>query len=85
MKAGKAKLAVLMGAAAIVMAVPFTPSATLSAEAAVQSEEYGVQPLSDDIQWVYKVENGKIYKRLYNYSTANWVGNWIYVGVKPTN
>lgn len=83
MKTGKAKLAVLMSTAAIVMAVPFTPSATLSAEAAVRTEEYGVQPLSDDIQWRFKVENGKIYRRLYNYSTANWVGDWIYVGVKP--
>lgn len=85
MKNRKTKLAVLMSFAAIALAVPFTPTATLTAEAAVSTEGASVQPLSDDLQWLYKVENGKIYKRLYNYSTANWVGDWIFVGIKPTN
>ncbi|MCI8635456.1 MAG: hypothetical protein HFJ05_07635 [Eubacterium sp.] len=39
-----------------------------------------IQPLSDDIRWVFKIENGKKYKRLYNYTTQTWVGNWILVG-----
>jgi hypothetical protein len=30
-------------------------------------------------QWVYKEENGKIYKRLMNCSTGQWEGDWIYV------
>ena len=42
-------------------------------------------PLKDDIQWVYKIDNGKIYRRLYNYSTANWIGDWIYVCDYPGN
>lgn len=24
----------------------------------------------------YKTENGVLYKRLYNYSTNTWIGNW---------
>lgn len=47
----------------------FMPAMTVSA-----SE---VQPLSDDIRWRYKTENGKTYMRLYNYTTQTWVGDWI--------
>ena len=36
-----------------------------------------IQPLSDDIRWVYKKENGKYYKRLYNYTNQTWIGDWI--------
>jgi hypothetical protein len=28
------------------------------------------------IDWRYKVENGRLYKRLYNYTYQNWVGDW---------
>ena len=36
-------------------------------------------PYADGLQWYYQIENGKMYKRLYNTSTGNWVGDWIYV------
>ena len=32
------------------------------------------------IEWRIKIENNKIYKRLYNVTTDEWVGDWIYVG-----
>lgn len=32
-----------------------------------------------DIRWRYKESGGKLYKRLYNYSRDEWVGEWIYV------
>lgn len=35
---------------------------------------------ADFLEWHYKVEDGKIYRRLYNASTASWVGDWVYVG-----
>jgi hypothetical protein len=49
------------------------------------TEQYGnsVTPKSDYIEWIYKVENGKLYKRLYNASTATWLGDWIYVCEYP--
>lgn len=28
------------------------------------------------IDWRYKIEDGKLYRRLYNYSTQKWVGEW---------
>ena len=32
---------------------------------------------------INEFENGKIYKRLYNCSTGNWEGDWIYLGEYP--
>jgi len=39
-----------------------------------------VSPRSDIIDWRYKTENGKMYKRLYNFTTYEWIGEWILVG-----
>ena len=36
-----------------------------------------IQPLSDDIRWIYKKENGHYYRRLYNFTTCSWIGEWI--------
>lgn len=38
-----------------------------------------ISPQSDNIDWRFKAENGNIYKRLYNYSTKKWIGDWILV------
>jgi hypothetical protein len=29
------------------------------------------------IGWMVKNENGILYKRQYNYSTASWIGEWV--------
>lgn len=39
------------------------------------NDEYTVTR-SDIIDWRYKTENGKLYKRLYNYSKEQWIGEW---------
>jgi hypothetical protein len=59
------------------------PAITASASSqsiAVEQSRNSVTPRSDYKTWMYKVENGKIYKRLYNCSTGVWIGDWIYVG-----
>ncbi len=38
-----------------------------------------VSPRADIIDWRYKTENGKLYKRLFNYTKEQWVGDWILV------
>jgi len=39
---------------------------------------YSVQnPRADVIKWVYETRDGKTYKRLYNYTTQEWIGDWI--------
>lgn len=42
--------------------------------------DHSISPQSDVILWQYKVEDGKIYKRLFNTSTGEPAGEWIYVG-----
>ncbi|WP_077612377.1 hypothetical protein [Clostridium sp. Marseille-P2415] len=39
-------------------------------------EEPSVWPQSDIIEWRYKTENGKLYKRQYNYTKVKWIGDW---------
>lgn len=41
--------------------------------------ESTIRPLADIIDWRYKIEDGKMYKRLYNYTTQQWVGEWTLV------
>lgn len=41
--------------------------------------EDGISPQSDIIDWRFTKINGKLYKRLFNYSTGEWVGPWILV------
>lgn len=42
----------------------------------LMSEDTIVSPLSDIIEWRYKEQNGKLYKRLFNYTKEKWVGEW---------
>lgn len=35
---------------------------------------------SDNIRWVFKTVDGKLYRRLYNFSTGEWIGDWLFVG-----
>ena len=81
-------LALLAGTACLTLMVFACPTTSLTVNAAsnVQddsiatlSDDYGIMPLKDDIQYRYKIENGKLYKRLYNYTIGVWVGDWIYV------
>ncbi len=54
---------------------------TITQESAViDNSDEGIMPCSDIIQYVYRVtEDGKKYKRLYNYSKGMWIGDWIRV------
>ena len=38
-----------------------------------------IEPISDVIGWKYKNIDGKLYKRLYNYTKEQWIGDWILV------
>lgn len=78
----KKKFAALGCMACLSLSILSCPIATLPVQAAVPEEE-AVMPMSDDIRWVYDSVGGKLYKRLYNYSTANWIGDWIYVCDMP--
>lgn len=36
-----------------------------------------ISPFSAKTGWRYKVINGILYKRLYDYTNKRWIGNWI--------
>lgn len=38
------------------------------------------QARADIIEWRYKIENNKLYRRQYNYSKQEWIGEWEFVG-----
>lgn len=62
----------------LVLCVP-TISATFNSNPSVISDSSS-DARSENIGWKYKVENGKLYKRLYNYTNRTWIGDWILVG-----
>lgn len=77
------KLVTLGSVVCMALAVLFSPASALPAQAAVSQEET-VMPMRDAISWVFRIENNKLYKRLYNYSTGNWIGDWIYIRDMPS-
>lgn len=42
--------------------------------------EEGQETRADRIGWVFKVVDGKVYRRLYNYSTGEYLTDWELVG-----
>lgn len=56
------------------------PECTLLADAAAGNGSGTIQPQAEVVEWVYKIENNKIYKRLYNHTTDKYITDWIYVG-----
>lgn len=67
------------------LALSATPLSVFAATISVpicpaNASDHSVSPQSDVILWQYKIEDGKIYKRLYNTSTDEPIGEWIYVG-----
>ncbi|HIV23538.1 MAG TPA: hypothetical protein IAC80_06325 [Candidatus Merdiplasma excrementigallinarum] len=55
------------------------PVVATQLEASGQNFSETVQPRTDIKEWLYKVMNGNLYKRLYNYSTGRWETDWIFV------
>ncbi len=41
-----------------------------------QSLDTIISPFSDIIDWRYKRENDQLYKRQYNYTKKQWIGEW---------
>lgn len=72
------KIAAVGGAICLTLTILASPVATMSAQAAPPNNEEA-SPNYAIIEWRYKIENGKVYRRLYNYTVNNWVGEWEYV------
>ena len=64
-----------------ILAVIIAMTCIFSGTAFAQEKEVAVEKSSsiaraDVIKYVYKVENGKLNRRLYNYSKDTWLGDW---------
>lgn len=56
------------------------PVSALGAEGkpvGIRTASESITPYSYEYEWLYKVEDGQLYKRLYNKTTGRWVGDWI--------
>ena len=38
--------------------------------------ENDIQQRAEILGWRYKIVDGKLYKRLFNYTSQQWVGSW---------
>lgn len=43
---------------------------------AYKTETVTVSPRADQIEWVYKVVDEVLYRRKYNFTRGEWVGDW---------
>ncbi len=57
------------------------PNFSLQVSAATPPGAEEISPLADVINWVYERRGNEIWKRLYNSSIGEWVGDWVFVGV----
>jgi hypothetical protein len=74
-----ASVAAVCFSAALIFAAPV---ATISAHAEEETEA-NVEPSKSTreeyISYVYRIKDNKLYRCLYNYSTGNFIGDWVYV------
>jgi len=75
-KVSQSKLIILAGIAFCALAIFASPVSSLTTYA---SDESDISVCADIIEWRYKIEDGKMYKALYNYSMGQFISDWIYV------
>lgn len=74
------KLLLTLGALCAAFALSLCPAAGITAQAAAHDPASVAMPYSDNIGYRYLRFQTRLYKRLYNYTTNTWIGDWIYVG-----
>ena len=70
------KIKAFAGIGLCTLAILINPCTTITSYASGSDD---VAVCADIKEWYFKLENGKLYKRLYNASTGNWETDWIYV------
>lgn len=77
------KLALRATVLLMALLVLMSSAVCVSAHTATEPEDDGTSVASEEIEtrdtyvWRYKTENGVLYKRKYNVTTQQWVGDWI--------
>lgn len=67
--------------AGVILLSPLQSHAMIASEVEMTNQELNsnISPFAINTGWRYKSVNGNIYKRLYNYDTGKWIGDWIRV------
>lgn len=65
------RTALLITGFMFISAYPISAAPISPVPASIQNQR------ADVIDWVYKTIDGRTYKRLYNYTTNEWIGDWI--------
>ena len=73
------KVAAVGGVVCLALSVLISPVTTIPAQAAAPGNEEAT-PQREVIRWVFKEENGGLYRRLYNLTYNRWLTDWLYVG-----
>ena len=73
------QIAAVGGAICLALTVLLSPATTVSVQAAAPSDEE-IMPCRDVIEWRFMEVSGSLYRRLYNYGTNSWIGDWEYIG-----
>lgn len=77
------KLLASVLAAAVICAASFLfepSSAVLAIAATARAEETAAVTRAPFIEWIYKMIDGKLYRRQFNHVTQEWIGEWELVG-----
>ncbi len=61
------------------LSAPFAFAQEMQVVPVVEVSQEDAQERTDIKEWRFKVENGHLYKRLYNRSTGRWETDWILV------
>lgn len=56
--------------------IPYLPPSTVQSVSIAKSGEFIAVPFADIKGWRYKAVDGKMYRRQYNYSKQEWIGEW---------
>lgn len=66
----------LLSAHLCIIASSVLPAQTITPPVITASGAESITPYSDDIQWRYKIMDGKLYRRQYNATKRVWIGEW---------
>ncbi|MCM1025716.1 MAG: hypothetical protein NC432_04735 [Roseburia sp.] len=72
------RLIFLLGAICFSLSAFLCPASSLPVQAATAPDTVA-EPMMDIIHYRFTIIDNKMYKRLYNFSTCNWIGDWIFV------
>lgn len=70
------KIKIILGLSLCALSIFIAPVTSITTHAATVTD---IETCADIKEWVYNIVDGKLYKRLYNRSTGEWEGDWIYV------